>query len=91
MNAKNIRYNIRWKTEAIKNRILLHLSTICYTIDVSNKLNKNLSVVDWDFNFSTLHKSGYEGKFIHMVKDVYINVKTKIKINGFLSDPLTLS
>ena len=45
MNAKNIRYNNRWKTEAIKNRILLHLSTICYIIDVSNKLNKNLSVI----------------------------------------------
>ena len=29
----------------IKNRILLHLSTICYKIDVSNKLNKNLSVI----------------------------------------------
>ena len=45
MNSKNIRYNNRWKTEAIKNRILLHLSTICYIIGVSNKLNKNLSVI----------------------------------------------
>ena len=45
MNAKNIRYNNRWKTDAIKNRILLHLSTICYIIDVSNKLNENLSVI----------------------------------------------
>ena len=45
LNAKNIRYNNRWKTEAIKNRILLHLSTICYITDVSNKLNKNLSVI----------------------------------------------
>ena len=45
MNAKNIRYNNRWKTEAIKNRIVLHLSTICYTINMSYKLNKNLFVI----------------------------------------------
>ena len=31
--------------QAIKNRILLHLATICYIIDVSNKLNKILSVI----------------------------------------------
>ena len=40
-----IRYNNRWKTEAIKNRILLDLSTICYIVDVSNKLSKYLSVI----------------------------------------------
>ena len=31
--------------QAIKNRILLHLSTICYINEVSNKLNKSLSVI----------------------------------------------
>ena len=65
MNTKSIRYNNRWKAEAIKNRILLNLSTICYIIDVSNKLNKNLSA---------LHKFWYGDKFIHMVKDVYTNI-----------------
>ena len=33
------------KTGAIKNRVLLHLSTICYIIDVANELNKNLSII----------------------------------------------
>ena len=28
-----------------ENGILLHISTICYITDVSNKLNKNLSVI----------------------------------------------
>ena len=42
---KNIKYNNRWKTEVIKKRILLHLFTICYIINVSNKLRKTLSVI----------------------------------------------
>ena len=34
------------QSEAIKNRIILHsVSTICDITDVSNKLNKNLSVI----------------------------------------------
>ena len=36
-----------------------------------------------------MHKFGYGDKFIHMVKDVYTNIQSKIKINGFLSDPFT--
>ena len=32
------------RQKLFKNRILLHLSTISYIFDVSNKLNKNLSV-----------------------------------------------
>ena len=47
--------------------------------------------VDWDFNFSALHKFGYGDKFIHMVKDGYTNIQCKIKINGLLSDPFTLT
>ena len=44
-------------SEVINNVILLQtLSTTCYINDVSNKLNKNLSLnifrVDWNFNFS---------------------------------------
>ena len=38
-----------------------------------------------------MHKFGYGDKFIHMVKDVYTNIQSKIKINGFLSDLFTLS
>ena len=38
------------QTAAIKNRTILHtLSTIRDIIDVSNKLNKNLSVISLDF------------------------------------------
>ena len=46
MNAKKtLDTIIIEKTESIKNRILLHLSTNCYIIDVSNKVNKNISVI----------------------------------------------
>ena len=73
----------------MKNRILLHISAISYIIDVSNKFNKNLSViilrVDWDLNFSVLHKVGYGDKFIDMVKDVYTNIQSKIKVNDLLA------
>ena len=47
--------------------------------------------VGWDFNFSALYKFGYGNKFIHIVKDVYTNIQSKIKINRVLSDPFTLS
>ena len=33
------------KKAAIKNRIILHLSTICYITDVSDKLNESLFVI----------------------------------------------
>ena len=46
--------------------------------------------VDWDFVFSVLQKFGYGEKFICMIKVAYINIQTKIKINGLLSDPFTL-
>ena len=38
-----------------------------------------------------MDKFGYEDKFIHMVKDVCTNIQTKIKINGVLSDPFTIT
>ena len=91
------------QTAAIKNRTILHtLSTIRDIIDVSNKLNKNLSVIsfdflkafdrlDWDFIFRALEKFGYGEKFIHLVKIYYNNIQCKIKINGLLSEPFTLS
>ena len=37
-----------------------------------------------------MHKFGYEDKFIHMIKDVYTNIQSKIKVNGLLSDSFTL-
>ena len=51
----------------------------------------NILRVDWDFNFSALHKCGSGDKSIHMVKDVYTNIQSKSKINSLLSDPFTLS
>ena len=42
-----------------------------------------------DFMFSALHKFGYGGKFIHVIKVAYTKLESKIKINGLLSDPLT--
>ena len=43
-----------------------------------------------DFIFSALRKFGYRDKFIHMIKVAYTNIKSKVKINSLLSDPLTL-
>ena len=71
------------QTAAIKNRTILHtLSTIRDIIDVSNKLNKNLSVIsldflkafdriDHEFVFLTLEKFGYGNNFIQMIKVAY--------------------
>ena len=79
------------QTAAIQNRTILHtLSTIRDTIDVSNKLNKKLSVIsldflkafdrlDFDFIFLALKKFGYSDKFIHMKKVCYNNIQSKIK------------
>ena len=90
------------QTVAIKNRTILHtLATIRDIIDVSNKLNKNLSVIsldflkafdrlDWDFIFLALEKFVYGKNFIHIIKVCYNNIQSKIKINGHLSDPFTL-
>ena len=90
------------QTAAIKNRTILHtLATIRDIIDVSNKLNKNLSVIsldflkafdrlDWDFIFLALEKFVYGKNFIHIIKVCYNNIQSKIKINGHLSDPFTL-
>ena len=91
------------QTAAIKNRTILHtLSTIRDIIYVSNKLNKNLSVISlaflkafdrlgWDFIYLALEKFGYGENFIHLIKVCYNNIQSKIKINGLLSDPFTLS
>ena len=85
----------------IKTRTILYtFSIIRDIVDVSNKLNKNLSVMpldflkvfdrtDWDFISSILQKFGYGEKFIHMIKVSYSNIQSKIKINGLLSDPFT--
>ena len=91
------------QTAAIKNRTILHtLSTIWDIIDVSNKLNKNLSVISLDFlkgfghldlnilNFLALEKFGCGEKFIQMIKVCYNNIQSKIKINGLLSDPFNI-
>ena len=51
----------------------------------------NILIIYWDFNFSALHKFGYGDKLIHIVKNVYTNMQCKIKINGLLLDPFTLT
>ena len=90
------------QTAAIKNRTILHtLSTIRNIIDVSNKLNKNLSVIsldflkafdrlDLNFIFLALEKFGYSENLIQMIKVCYNNIQSKIKINGLLSDPFNI-
>ena len=44
---------------------------------------------DWNFVYSAFKKFEYGEKFIHMIK-VKSNIKSKIKINGLLSDLFTL-
>ena len=66
-------------SEVINNIILLQtLSTTCY-INVSNKLNKNLSVkifrVDWDFNLS-----------VSITSDVETNSFTWLKMHTPISN-----
>ena len=86
------------QSAAVKNKTILHtISIICDVVDVSNKLNKNLSVissksmVEWIRILSFLScKFGYGAKFICMIKVAYTNIQSKIKINGLLSDPFTL-
>ena len=90
------------QTAAIKNRTIFHtLSTVRDIIDVSNKLNKNLSVIsldffkafdrlDLNFIFSALEKFGYGQKFKQMIKICYNNIQSKIKINGLLSNPFII-
>ena len=86
------------QTAAIKNRTILHtLSTIRDIIDLSNQLNKNLSVMspdylkafdhlDLNFIFLALEKFVYGENSIQMIKVCYNNVHSKIKINSLLSD-----
>ena len=90
------------QTAAIKNRTILHtLSTIRDIIDISNKLNKNLSVIsldflkafdrlDLNFIFLVLRQFGYGQKFIQMIKVCYNDIQSKIKVNGLLSAPFTI-
>ena len=91
------------QTAAIKNRTILHtLSTIRDTTDISNKLNKSLSVIsldflkafdrlDCNFIFQALEKFGYGKKFLHLIRICYTDIQSKVKINGLLSDTFILS
>ena len=89
------------QTAVIKNRTIIHiLSTIRDVIDI--KLNNNLSVIsldflkafdrlDWNFIFKALEKFGYGKNFMYLIPICYNNIQSKVKINGLLSDPFTLS
>ena len=68
---------------------------------MSNKLNKNLSVIsldflnalnrlDWDFIAMALERLSFGENFRHLIKICYNNIQSEIKINGLLSDPFTL-
>ena len=66
------------QTAAIKNRTILHtLSTIRDITDVFSKLNNNLSVISLDF--------------LKAFDRLDWNFISKVKINGLLFDPFTLS
>ena len=47
--------------------------------------------VDYDFSFSGISFSfGYRNKLIHVIQIASINIQSKIKINGLLSESFTL-
>ena len=73
--------------EAIKNIILLYLSTVCSIIYMSNKLNKNVSVISLELieilTFLLCISSDMETNWFIWLK--------MYKITGLLSDPFTLS
>ena len=57
-----------------------------------NKLNKKLPVISLELTLSFLLcvSSDMETNWFHMIKVAYINIESKIKINGLLSDTLIL-
>ena len=82
------------QSAAIKNKTILHtLSIIIFNVvDVSDKLNKNLSVISSKslVEWMGILVFGYGEKFIRMIKVAYTNIQSNIKINGLLSHPFTL-
>ena len=56
---------------------------------MSNKLNKDRSVISLEFIWNVIFLLSI--KFIHIVEDAYTTIQSKIKINGFLTDPFTLT
>ena len=53
-------------------------------------LIKICNILIVDFIITALQKFRYGDKLIHMIKVPYTNFKSNIKIDGLLSDPLTL-
>ena len=73
----------------LKNRTILHtLSTICDIIDAPKSLIELTGIFSILFFKST--DRPYGDKFIHMIKAVFTNIQSKIKISGFLSEPFSL-
>ena len=57
------------QSEVIKNRLILHtISIICDITDVSNKLNKNFSIIFLELILSFLLCIGYEDNLIRMIE-----------------------
>ena len=82
------------QSAAIKNKTILHTLSIIISnvVDVSDKLNKNLSVISSKslVEWMGILVFGYGEKFIRMIKVAYTNIQSNIKINGLLSHPFTL-
>lgn len=80
--------------------ILYNLSVIRDTIDYCQNNNidgailsldqvKAFDTVDWLFLKKTLSKFGYGEKFIKMIFTLYSDIKTMVKVNGFVSEPFS--
>ena len=46
--------------------------------------------VEWDYLYRTLEKFGYGQNFINIIKTLYKNIQSKIKMNGYISTPFNL-
>ena len=57
---------------------------------ISIDQSKAFDRVNWDFLFKTLTKFGYGHKFINIIKTLYKDIKSQVKINGFLTPSIIL-
>ena len=99
--SKNTTY-YTWEYQNLRTKIDLY-NKENFKPDLSNALAKPLAAISlvfprlltgglrfkflWDLIY--LRKFGYRNKFIHMIQVASINIQSKMKINGLLSDSFT--
>nr|XP_039270047.1 secreted RxLR effector protein 78-like [Styela clava] len=57
---------------------------------LSLDLNKAFDSVDLEYLFCVLHKFGFKEKFINVLRTLYTESETRVLMNGYLSQAVTL-